>query len=243
MDLPPAVTSTPCWCSTARVPWGTSCGSLITAAKTFTGQFSAGRDKIGAISFGDNAYLHSAPATTFQTALGYINSFGTGNGELDTIVCAGGTATPQAIALAYNELYKINQPGALNVIVVETDGRPNTVTVNFWDGAASAIAAGSSCIDANNKTKGKGGFATLASLPAWTPGYAMNVGGTRLYGQYSRRYHRRHRWNRYRQYCVSLVQLLDPLKSNNYNETPYYSYPDSDGYQRLCDGSEEYLGP
>ena len=41
----------------------TPCGNvlLITAAKTFTGQFSAGRDKIGAISFADNAYLHSVP--------------------------------------------------------------------------------------------------------------------------------------------------------------------------------------
>ncbi|MDP8989596.1 MAG: VWA domain-containing protein [Acidobacteriota bacterium] len=155
-----------------------TCGALIQASKTFTGQFSAGRDKIGAISFADNAYLHSVPTTAFQTSLGYINSFGTGNGELDTIACGGGTATPQAIALAYNELYKINQPGALNVIVVETDGKPNTVTENFWDGAASAIAAGSSCRDANNKTKGQGGFGSSAALPAWTGGHSMNAGGS-----------------------------------------------------------------
>jgi hypothetical protein len=157
---------------------GTSCGNLINAAKTFTGQFSAGRDKIGALSFADNVYLHSAPATTFQTTLGYINSMGTGNGELDTIACAGGTNTPQAIALAFNELYKINQPGALNVIVVETDGRPNTVTVNFWNGGTAGITSGSSCKDANNKTKGQGGFASLAALPAWTGGHSMNTGGT-----------------------------------------------------------------
>ena len=157
---------------------GSSCGSLITAAKTFTGQFAAGRDKIGAISFADNAYLHHIPSTDFQTTLGYTNSFGTGNGELDTIACAGGTATPQAIALAYNELYKLNQPGALNVIVVETDGRPNTVTVNFWDGATAGISGGSGCLDNNNKTKGGGGFGTLASLRAWTGGHSMNTGGT-----------------------------------------------------------------
>jgi Flp pilus assembly protein TadG len=134
---------------------GSKCGSLITASKTFTGQFSAGRDKIGAISFADNAYLHSAPTLDFQTKLGYINSLGTGNGELDDITCAGGTATPQAIALAYNELYKINQPGALNVIVVETDGLPNTVTVNFWDGANAGIASSSNCVDMNTKKKSK----------------------------------------------------------------------------------------
>ena len=143
-----------------------TCGALIKAAKTFTGQFSAGRDKIGAISFADNAYLHSVPLTTFQTTLGYTNSFGTGNGELDTIACAGGTATPQAIALAYNELYKINQPGALNVIVVETDGRPNTVTMNFWDGTTAGHQVGSSsCLDTNSKSKTQGGFTIWRSCP------------------------------------------------------------------------------
>ncbi len=157
---------------------GAACPALITAGKTFTGQFSAGRDKIGAISFADNAYLHSVPTTDFQTTLGYTNSFGTGNGELDDITCAGGTATPQAIALAYNELYKLNQPGALNVIVVETDGKPNTITVNFWDGATAGIASGSGCRDNANKTKSGGGFTTSGSLPSWTGGHSMNTGGT-----------------------------------------------------------------
>ena len=203
-----------------------TCGALIQSAKTFTGQFSAGRDKIGAISFADNAYLHSVPATTFQTDLGYINSFGTGNGELDTLACGGGTATPQAIALAYNELYKINQPGALNVIVVETDGRPNTVTVNFWDGSTAGISGSSSCVDANNKTKGQGGFASLAALPPWTGGHAMNVGGSGympdippgiiggLGGTDSGNP------------VYLLFNSWTTVKTNDYSENPYYSYPD-----------------
>ena len=157
---------------------GTSCSALISAAKTFTGQFSAGRDKIGALSFADNVYLHSKPTTSFQTTLGYTNSFGSATGELDTIACAGGTATPQAIMVAYNELYKLNQPGALNVIVVETDGRPNTITVNFWDGTTAGISSTSNCLDKNGKKKSAGGFTTLASLPNWTPGYNMNSDGT-----------------------------------------------------------------
>src|ERR1019366_6893352 len=157
---------------------GAPCTALVTAAKTFTGQFSAGRDKIGAISFGDNAYLHAVPLTTFQTTLGYTNSLGTGTGELDSIQCAGGTATPQAIALAYNELYKINQPGALNVIVVETDGRPNTLTVNFWDGSTVGLVSNSTCLAINNKKKSLGGFASSGVLPAWTAGHSMNAGGT-----------------------------------------------------------------
>ncbi len=157
---------------------GSPCTALVTAAKTFTGQFSAGRDKIGAISFGDDAYLHAVPLTTFQTTLGYTNTLGTGTGELDTIACAGGTATPQAMALAYNELYKINQPGALNVIVVETDGLPNTVTMNFWDGSTAGLSSSSTCLDTKNKKKSQGGFASSAVLPAWTAGHSMNAGGT-----------------------------------------------------------------
>ena len=205
---------------------GSSCNSLITAAKTFTGQFSAGRDKIGAISFADNAYLHSVPVTTFQADLGYINSFGTSNGELDTITCAGGTATPQAIALAYNELYKINQPGALNVIVVETDGRPNTVTVNFWDGATAGISGSSSCTDANNKRKGQGGFASLAALPAWTGGHSMNAGGSGYMADIPAGIIGGIGGTDTGNTTFLLFNSWTLSKSNNYNETPYYSYPD-----------------
>jgi hypothetical protein len=118
------------------------------------------------------------PLTTFQTTLGYINSLGTGTGELDTIQCDGGTATPQALALAYNELYKINQPGAMNVIVVETDGKPNTVTMNFWDGSTVGLSSGSNCLDINSKKKSQAGFASSGVLPAWTAGHSMNTGGT-----------------------------------------------------------------
>ena len=87
-------------------------------------------------------------------------------------------ATPQAIALAYNELYKINQPGALNVIVVETDGRPNTVTMNFWDGSVAGLSSSSPCQDNNSKQISQNGFRTSGVLPAWTGGHSMNAGGT-----------------------------------------------------------------
>jgi len=202
-----------------------TCGALIKSAKTFTGQFSAGRDKIGAISFADNAYLHSVPATTFQTDLGYTNSLGTGNGELDTITCDGGTATPQAIALAYNELYKINQPGALNVIVVETDGRPNTVTVNFWDGSAAGIASGSSCKDANLKTKGQGGFNSAASLPPWTGGHSMNVGGTGYMSDIPAGIIGGIGGTDTGTAIYLLFNSWTASKTNFYNEVPYNSYP------------------
>jgi Flp pilus assembly protein TadG len=156
-----------------------ACPDLIAAAKLFTGQFAAGRDYIGAVSFSDGSYLHSAPTTDFQTVLGYTNDSGHASGQLDNIVCNGGTGTPQALAIAYDQLYKLNLTGALNVILLETDGLPNTLTLNWWDSANSVagIASASGCKDASTsrKTKNNGGFGSSSVLPAWdNSGHTMS---------------------------------------------------------------------
>jgi Flp pilus assembly protein TadG len=155
-----------------------ACASMVTAAKLFTGQFAAGRDQIGLVSFSDNVYIHSSPTTGFQTVLGYKNNSGSGTGALDTIVCAGGTSTAQAISVAYNEVYKMNLPGALNVIMFETDGLPNTLTLNFWDSSANlaGIKSTSSCTDKNGKKMSQSGFATAAVLPSWSPSQTLGAG-------------------------------------------------------------------
>lgn len=158
-----------------------ACPDLISAAKLFVGQFAAGRDYIGAVSFSDGTYLHTAPTTNFQSVLGYTNDSGSAAGQLDNIECNGGTATPEALAIAYDQLYATNLPGALNVMLLETDGLPNTLTLNWWDSThtQAGIASGSSCQDKNSKTKSNGGFATAASIPSWdtsgsTVGHTMS---------------------------------------------------------------------
>ncbi len=158
-----------------------SCGALVSSAKLFVGQFANGRDRIGMVSFADNTYIHSAPTTNFQSVLGYTNDTGSGTGEIDSLVCGGGTNTSQAVSLAYNELYKTNLPGALNVLMFETDGLPNTLTLDFWDSANSVagISGASNCKDNNGKAKGQSGFATKASLPSWTGGHTMGPNGYR----------------------------------------------------------------
>jgi Flp pilus assembly protein TadG len=157
---------------------GTPCDAMITAAKNFTGAFAAGRDRIGLLTFSDGSYLDSKPVTNFQTLLGYSNASGNAAGLLDNIQCNGGTGTAEAVSLAYNELYKLALPGALNVVMLETDGLPNTLVYNWWDGASAGIAAGSGCTDANGKTYAGGGWRTQASMKQWTPGYNMSNGGT-----------------------------------------------------------------
>jgi len=162
---------------------GTPCASMITAAKNFTGAFAEGRDQIGMLTFADGWYLDSKPTTNFQTLLGYSNASGSGAGAIDNISCNGGTGTAAAVSVAYNELYKLALPGAMNIIMLETDGLPNTLVYNWWDGSNAGITAGSGCTDANGKKVSQGGWTTAASMRGWIPsppttGIPMNTGGT-----------------------------------------------------------------
>jgi hypothetical protein len=166
--------STPC-ASTSSTP----CGSMVKAAKLFTGQFAENRDYIGLVSFSDNAYVHSAPTQTFQTTLGYQNNFGSANGAIDSISCIGGTSTAQAVSMAYQLLYQTNLPGALNMVLLETDGFPNMLTMNFWDSTnnVAGLKSTSNCQDANSHTEGGSpvGFTSSATVPNWTAGLNLNA--------------------------------------------------------------------
>ncbi len=165
-----------------------ACGEMKSAAKLFTGQFAPGRDRIGLVSFSDGSYVHSSPTTDFQSVLGYSNSFGSANGDIDSIACQGGTGTAQAVSVAYNELYKTNLPGALNLILFESDGLPNTLNLNWWDQSSQTFGInritpyGSTqrgCKDYNNQTKYQGGWDDNQESDArhWTSGFPMNDGG------------------------------------------------------------------
>lgn len=156
---------------------GTACDSMLTAAKIFTGSFAAGRDKIGMLTFSDGSYLDLAPTTDFQTLLGYSNDSGSGTGYIDNIVCGGGTGTAEAMSRAYDQLYQINEPGAMNFILLETDGLPNTLVYNWWDGSTFGVNSTSSCQDNNGKTVSQGGWNNAAAAPTtnWdSPGLTMH---------------------------------------------------------------------
>src|SRR5690242_5263474 len=84
-----AAATPPCNSANANTP----CAAMITAAKTFTGQFAAGRDRIGMVTFSDGSAPPLSPSTSFQTTLGYTNTAGSGAGAIDTIDCNGGTGT------------------------------------------------------------------------------------------------------------------------------------------------------
>jgi Flp pilus assembly protein TadG len=159
----------------------TACAAMINAAKVFTGFFAAGRDQIGMLTFSDGYYLDSKPTTNFQTLFGYTNS-SSGTGMIDNITCGGGTGTAAAMSLAYNELYKIAEPGAMNLIMLETDGLPNTLVYNFdtTPGTLSTLALNttSACVDNNNLTYANNGWRTTTSARQWITGIPMNTGGS-----------------------------------------------------------------
>ena len=158
-----------------------SCPDLRASAKLFTGQFSAGRDRIGLVTFSDGAYVASAPTTDFRTILGYDDGITSGSGAIDNINCTGGTGTANALSLGYNELFKVNLPGAFNVLFMETDGLPNTLTMNLWDPVSGGFALNgtSGCADKNNKTMSTGGWTTATTARDWnnTGGHVMGPGG------------------------------------------------------------------
>jgi Flp pilus assembly protein TadG len=158
----------------------TPCSAMIIDAKNFTGAFAEGRDQIGLLTFSDGYYLESKPTTNFQAVLGYTNSSGSSTGTIDNISCNGGTGTAAAVSMAYNQLYQIAEPGAMNIIMLETDGLPNTLIYNFYTAtpAPGALNTTSNCQDTNNLTYKNGGWKTVATARQWISGISMNTGGT-----------------------------------------------------------------
>jgi Flp pilus assembly protein TadG len=158
----------------------TPCSAMINYAKNFTGAFAEGRDQIGLLTFSDGYYLESKPTINFQTVLGYSNSSGSSTGTIDSIDCNGGTGTAAAVSMAYNQLYQIAEPGAMNIIMLETDGLPNTLIYNFYTAtpAPGALNTTSNCQDTNNLTYKNAGWKTVATARQWISGISMNTGGT-----------------------------------------------------------------
>ncbi|HTX37381.1 MAG TPA: vWA domain-containing protein [Bryobacteraceae bacterium] len=95
-------------------------------ANSSTSTFVDGRDVVGMVTFGGAWRLDFPPTTSFQSGspnIGTaINNIAWGNN---------GTNTADGLYQAWYQLRKLNQPGALNVILLLTDGRPSGFTGNF----------------------------------------------------------------------------------------------------------------
>jgi Flp pilus assembly protein TadG len=127
-------------------------GTVRDSATFFVNQFQSARDKLGLVVFGGSAIIAypstdwlkdttnpatvlSGPDTNFKTT---PDSAAVPNmlTSLSNIQSSSNTGTADALMLAYKELVAANQPGALNVIVLFTDGKPNGITayLNNYNG-------------------------------------------------------------------------------------------------------------
>ena len=155
---------------------GSPCETMVNDAKQFTGAFQEGRDYVGLVTFGETVNVGSPPTQNFQTVLGYTNGNGTSAGLLDNVRCSGGTNTSSGLAVGWNLNYETALPGALNVIVLFTDGTPTASTFSFVTNAATdpygtahnvLSLASSTCTDSAGKAMKSGGD-MLANPRDWT---------------------------------------------------------------------------
>ncbi len=164
--------------SMARTPSGssiTACDGMKNAANYFVDQFAEGRDRLAMVTFNTGYYLAFAPSMTFKT--GGSSSLPS---KIDAIACTGGTATAGGLYEGYQLIRQINEPGALNLIVLFTDGIPNGVAAYYpvkkvsdtrygygADGYTSVTStysmSPSTCRDSANRQYGNSG---------WSPGDA-----------------------------------------------------------------------
>ncbi len=104
---------------------GTPCSTMKQASKNFVDMFAEGRDRIGVLQFSSHVFPVLEPTLNFKTGSPTVYS------RIDSVTCAGWTASSVALQHAYNRLLNINEPGALNIIVFFTDGVPTAVAADF----------------------------------------------------------------------------------------------------------------
>lgn len=102
------------------------CAIMRSSSITFTNMFAEGRDRLGFIAFGSGYRVGFNPSMNFKSG-----GSGSMTGQLGTLSCAGGTSTPVAYWKAYELIQAINEPGALNLIVLFTDGWPNGIAADL----------------------------------------------------------------------------------------------------------------
>ena len=128
-----------------------SCVPLQQAAVGFVSNFANGRDNVGLVTFATSSRLDFPIANDFLSASPSVTTI------LNSLTCSGDTNTAQGLWQAYSQLVGLNQPNALNVILLFTDGYPTAVTATY------PISSSSTCSSHTAKTAAMGaGFYTGA---------------------------------------------------------------------------------
>lgn len=111
-----------------------ACGAMKAAAGAFVRKFANYRDRVGLVTYGGDSRIDFPIQIT-------PGDFLTGTGKIPDLIsrinCVGATNTAQAMWQGYEQLKLVNEPGALNAVILFTDGQPNTLTFDFT--AANAL--------------------------------------------------------------------------------------------------------
>jgi Flp pilus assembly protein TadG len=169
--------------------------TLQQGATIFVNGFQSTRDRLGLVVFGGSAIVAYPPGDWNNASpTGPDTNFMTANPNMNTLISdihvGTNTGTAEGLILAYKELQAANQPGALNVIVLFTDGQPNGITANF-NGAnpagqgASSIKAASTCTYKNNNNGHPSMVGWLAQWGNYVAGPVTNGNGIFALAQWS----------------------------------------------------------
>lgn len=103
------------------------CKNLDEASQAFVSLFANGRDRVGFLTWGGSYRVDYPPSRYFKQSP-------SASDELDKLFpggCNGWTGSAQGLWVAYQQLVAVAEPGALNILVFFTDGRPNTITADW----------------------------------------------------------------------------------------------------------------
>jgi len=153
-------------------------------ADSSSSSFVDGLDEIGMVSFGGTWKLDFAPTVYFQSGNPNIGTainnipFTLSNGNS----AGSGTNTAEGLYQAWYQLRNINNPNALNVILLLTDGRPTAFTGTLTSTAHCTSTSHPGVIQGSINAGGNG------SYPWWPPytppktGYVMGMEGQQYQG-------------------------------------------------------------
>lgn len=130
-----------------------SCDAVAQAAVNFVNKFANGTDYVGLVTFASTTHADFPIASNFQTASPSVPTL-----INDILPCNGSTSSAMALWYGYDQLVGLNEPGALNVILFFTDGKPTGVNV------AMPIASGSTCTNSNGSGVIKGLYNTYTNV-------------------------------------------------------------------------------
>lgn len=109
-----------------------ACNIMVASAENFVNNFVDGRDTLGLVTFQSTASYDWPTGGTPQMMSDFKSGSPSLNSVLSTLVCTGYTTTAEALNFAYTDLQNLGQPDALNVVVLFTDGRPDSLVASSF---------------------------------------------------------------------------------------------------------------